>query len=46
MRFRVLGSVEAWVDGRSLPLGGSHQMSLLAFLLVNANRPVSGDAFD
>jgi DNA-binding SARP family transcriptional activator/DNA-binding CsgD family transcriptional regulator len=44
MRFRVLGSVQAWVDGWSLPLGGPRQVSLLAFLLVNANRPVSSDA--
>jgi predicted ATPase/DNA-binding SARP family transcriptional activator len=27
-----------------LPLGGPRQVSLLAFLLVNANRPVSSDA--
>jgi predicted ATPase/DNA-binding SARP family transcriptional activator len=43
MRFRVLGSVQASVDGRSLPLGGPRQVSLLACLLVHANRPVSGD---
>jgi DNA-binding SARP family transcriptional activator len=44
MKFRVLGSVQASVDGRSLPLGGPRQVSLLACLLVNANRPVSSDA--
>jgi predicted ATPase/DNA-binding SARP family transcriptional activator len=44
MRFRVLGSVQASVDGRSLPLGGRRQVSLLACLLVYANRPVSSDA--
>jgi DNA-binding SARP family transcriptional activator len=44
MRFRVLGSVQAWTNGRSLPLGGPRQVSLLAFLLVYANRPVSRDA--
>jgi predicted ATPase/DNA-binding SARP family transcriptional activator len=43
MRFRVLGSVQASVDGRSLPLGGRRQVSLLACLLVNANRSVSRD---
>jgi predicted ATPase/DNA-binding SARP family transcriptional activator len=44
MRFRVLGSVEALAGGRSLPLGGPRQVSLLACLLVNANQPVSSDA--
>jgi predicted ATPase/DNA-binding SARP family transcriptional activator len=44
MRFRVLGSVQAWAGERSLPLGGPRQVSLLACLLVNANRPVSRDA--
>jgi predicted ATPase/DNA-binding SARP family transcriptional activator len=39
-----LGSVQASVDGRSLPRGGPRQVSLLAFLLVNANQPVSSDA--
>jgi predicted ATPase/DNA-binding SARP family transcriptional activator len=44
MRFRVLGSVQALAGERSLPLGGPRQVSLLAFLLVSANRPVSSDA--
>lgn len=44
MRFRVLGSVEAWAGESRLALGGRRQVSLLAFLLVNANRPVSSDA--
>jgi predicted ATPase/DNA-binding SARP family transcriptional activator len=36
--------VEALAGERSLPLGGPRQISLLAFLLVYANRPVSRDA--
>ena len=44
MSFRVLGSVEAWAGESRLALGGRRQVALLAFLLVNANRPVSGDA--
>jgi DNA-binding SARP family transcriptional activator len=42
--FRVLGPVEAWTDERRLVLGGPQQVKLLAFLLLNANRAVSGDA--
>jgi DNA-binding SARP family transcriptional activator len=42
--FRVLGPVEAWSDEGRLALGGPRQVKLLAFLLLNANRAVSGDA--
>jgi DNA-binding SARP family transcriptional activator len=42
--FRVLGPVEAWSDECRLALGGPRQVKLLAFLLLNANRAVSGDA--
>ena len=42
--FRVLGTVEAWADERRLALGGPRQVTLLAFLLLNANRAVSADA--
>ncbi|HUA06524.1 MAG TPA: BTAD domain-containing putative transcriptional regulator [Solirubrobacteraceae bacterium] len=42
--FRVLGPVEAWKDERRMPVGGPRQVTLLAFLLLNANRAVSADA--
>jgi DNA-binding SARP family transcriptional activator len=44
MNFRVLGSIEVWAGESRLPLGGRRQGALLAFFLVNANRPVSTDA--
>ena len=37
MEFRLLGPVEANVDGRALALGGPSQRALLAILLLNAN---------
>jgi WD40 repeat protein/DNA-binding SARP family transcriptional activator len=40
---RLLGSVEALVDGHSLSLGGSKQRSVLAMLALHANRTLSGD---
>jgi DNA-binding SARP family transcriptional activator len=43
MDFSILGSVEAVLDGRVLPLGGPRQRALLARLLVDANRVVSAD---
>ena len=42
--FRILGSVQALVDGHQVSLGGRRQLTLLAFLLVNANRALSTDA--
>jgi predicted ATPase/DNA-binding SARP family transcriptional activator len=44
MSFRVLGSVEVWAGESRLPLVGRRQGALLAFFLINANRPVSADA--
>jgi DNA-binding SARP family transcriptional activator/Tfp pilus assembly protein PilF len=42
MRFRVLGPLEAYrADGRLLPLNAAKPRTLLALLLINANRPVS-----
>ncbi len=41
--FQLLGVFEALVDGRSVPLGGQRQRSLLAVLLVNANADVGFD---
>ena len=40
---RLLGSVEALVDGHSLSLGGSKQRSVIAMLALNANATLSGD---
>ena len=43
MEFRILGSLEVAVEGRSLPLGGPSQRALLALLLLHANEIVSSD---
>ena len=43
MEFRILGPVEAWEDGRSLPLGGAKQRALLAILLTQANQVIAAD---
>ncbi len=40
---RLLGSVEALVDGHSLALGGSKQRSVVALLALNANTTLSAD---
>lgn len=40
MDFRILGPLEVFRSGRRLQLGGHRQQTLLAFLLLNANRPV------
>ncbi|OLF11721.1 hypothetical protein BLA60_12445 [Actinophytocola xinjiangensis] len=37
MEFRLLGSLEVWIDERRYRLGGSRQERLLAALLINAN---------
>ena len=39
--FRVLGPVEARLDGELVPLGGPKLRALLAILLLSANRVVS-----
>src|SRR5438128_582205 len=39
--FRVLGSVEAVVDGVAVRLGGPKQRSVLAVLLIHGGRSVS-----
>ena len=44
--FRILGPIEASVDGRLLALGGPRQLKLFAFLVLHANRAVSRDAAD
>ena len=40
---RLLGCVEALVDGRCLCLGGSKQRGVIAMLALHANRTLSGD---
>ena len=41
MEFRILGPLEVYDGGRPIALGGAKQRSLLAMLLLNANRVVS-----
>ena len=41
MRFCVLGPLEAYADGRSVPVGGGRQRALLALLLVHVGEVVS-----
>jgi DNA-binding SARP family transcriptional activator len=43
MLFRVLGTLEASVGGRWVALGKSRQLTVLALLLLHANRSVSID---
>jgi DNA-binding SARP family transcriptional activator len=43
VRFKILGPLQVLVDGRALPLGGPKQRSVLAILLMDANRVVSAD---
>ncbi|MFI9508912.1 BTAD domain-containing putative transcriptional regulator [Nocardia sp. NPDC052566] len=44
MRFGVLGAVRLTIDGLVQPLGGPKQRAVLAYLVINGNRPVSVDA--
>lgn len=41
--FRVLGSVEAETGGRTVPLGGAKQRTVLAAMLLAGGRPLSDD---
>ena len=43
MQLRLLGSVEASVEGRALPLGAAKQRAVLAMLALRPGRPVSAD---
>jgi DNA-binding SARP family transcriptional activator/tetratricopeptide (TPR) repeat protein len=43
MEFRILGPVEVVADGQTLALGAAKQKTLLAILLLRANRVVSRD---
>src|SRR4051794_26577495 len=43
MEIRLLGLIEASLDGRTVPLGGAKQRALLAMLALHPNAPVSVD---
>src|SRR5215212_6109062 len=43
IRIRLLGLVEASLDGRPVALGGAKQRALLAMLALHANAPVATD---
>jgi DNA-binding SARP family transcriptional activator len=43
VRYRILGSLEVWQDGRQVPIGGRQPPAVLGTLLLNANRVVSVD---
>src|SRR5918995_2638688 len=43
VEIRVLGRVDAIVDGQSLPVKGGKQRAVLAMLALRANRTVSAD---
>ncbi|WP_328650692.1 AfsR/SARP family transcriptional regulator [Micromonospora sp. NBC_00330] len=43
MEFRILGPLEATVEGTPLPLGGRRQQRILAVLLLRAGRVVTAD---
>lgn len=45
MDFRILGPLEVWQDGRSLPLGTPSQRGVLAALLLRPNRRVPVERF-
>lgn len=41
MEFRMLGPLEVWRDGASVPLGDAQQRFILVVLLLHVNKPVS-----
>jgi WD40 repeat protein/DNA-binding SARP family transcriptional activator len=43
LEIRVLGRVDAHIDGQALPLGGSKRRAVLAMLALRANRTVAAD---
>ncbi len=43
MQFRILGPLEVVRDGKAVPLGRTQERSLLALLLLSANRVVSAE---
>src|SRR5206468_9824174 len=43
LEFRILGSLEVSAGGVSLPVSGRNPRSVLTFLLLRANEPVSAE---
>ncbi|WP_433262047.1 AfsR/SARP family transcriptional regulator [Actinosynnema sp. CS-041913] len=43
MEFRVLGSVETWVDGSAVDVGPARLRCVLAALLIEPNQPITAD---
>ena len=43
LEIRILGRVDALIDGQALPLGGSKQRAVLAMLALRANRTVAAE---
>ena len=43
MEFRLLGGIEAWTDAGLVELGPARQQTVLAALVIDANRPVTVD---
>jgi DNA-binding SARP family transcriptional activator len=43
VEFRLLGSFDVVVDGRSVPLGGTKQRALLAILAIHADEVVPAE---
>jgi predicted ATPase/DNA-binding SARP family transcriptional activator len=43
LRFGVLGPLELWSDGESIPLRGAKRRGLLAYLLAHTGEPQSAD---
>ena len=43
IQFRILGPLDALIDGTPVPLGGAKQRAVLALLLLDAGRVVSTD---
>jgi DNA-binding SARP family transcriptional activator len=43
MEFRILGPLEAWDEGREVPVGGPKQRALLAVLLLHSGEVVPAD---
>jgi YVTN family beta-propeller protein len=43
IELRILGPLEAFVDGQPVPLGGAKQRAVLAILILHRGKPVSTD---
>lgn len=42
--FGLLGPLQLWVDGTALPIGTPKQRAVMAFLVMNRNRPIAADS--